>query len=102
MMNFETRLLESFNHFEPLRPIWVDQNIDVVSLDEKRGVTDPCDTNLALAKFWKVRPRLPTRAFNKKRWDQDAGEKIAPMPGRSRPQLDTGGTRKLRRLRAVT
>ncbi len=35
MMNLEAWLFQSFNHLEPFRPDWVDQDVDIVSLDEK-------------------------------------------------------------------
>src|SRR5262249_22304590 len=35
MMDFETRLLQSFDDLEPFRPNRIDQNVDLVRLDEK-------------------------------------------------------------------
>ena len=30
MMNFKARLLQALDHFEPLRPVWIDEQIDLV------------------------------------------------------------------------
>jgi hypothetical protein len=35
MMDFEAGLLQSFNDLEPFRPNRIDQNVHLVSLDEK-------------------------------------------------------------------
>ena len=68
MMNFEARLFETLDNLEPLRPVWIDQDIGLVSLNEKRGVADPGNTNLAFANPWKLRRQrcLITRPFNEK------------------------------------
>lgn len=92
MVNFEARPFQSFDHLEPLRPVRVDQNINVMSLNKKRGVADPGDANLAFTKFGKLGRRLATRAFDEKRRNQDAGEKIALVPVGSRTQPDTRRT----------
>ena len=92
MMNLEAWLFQSFDHLKPFRPDWVDQDIDFVSLNEKRGVPDPSDTNLAFADFRKLRRRVMARAFDEKRRDQDTGEKITLVPVGSRTQADARGT----------
>lgn len=33
MMNLETGLLEPLNHLQPLRPVWIDQDVDLVGLN---------------------------------------------------------------------
>ncbi len=91
MMNFEAWLFQSLDHLEPFRPDGVDQDIDFVSLNKKRGVPDPGDANLAFADFRKLRRRVTTGAFDEKRRDQDAGEKIALVPVGSRTQADARG-----------
>jgi hypothetical protein len=35
MMNFEAWLLQALDYLEPLRPVWIDQNIDLVCLNKK-------------------------------------------------------------------
>src|SRR4029453_11508995 len=81
-------------YLEPLRPVWIDQHIDFVSLNKKRRVADPRNTNFAFANFWKLRRprRLITRPFNEKGRNQDAGKKIALMPVGSWTQSYSGGT----------
>ena len=74
MVNFEARPFQSFDHLEPLRPVRVDQNINVMGLNEKRGVADPGDANLAVTKFGKLRRRRPPERLTKRK--PDAGEKI--------------------------
>ena len=51
MMNFETRLLEPLDHLQPLRPDRIDQEIDLVRLNQERGVPDPGDADFAFADF---------------------------------------------------
>ena len=93
MVNFEAGLLQTLDYLEPLRPVWIDQDIDFVGLNKERSVADPRDTNFAFSNFWELRRRgVTTCALNKKRRDQDAGKKIASMPIGSWAQLDSGGT----------
>src|SRR5260370_36710111 len=92
MMNFKARLLQPVNHLEPFRPDRVDQDIDLVGLNEKRGMTDPGNADLAFADFWELRSRRTSSAFDEKRRNEDAREKIALVPVRSRTQPDASGT----------
>ena len=55
MLNFETRLFQSFNDLEPFRPNRIDQNVYLVRLDKKRGVPDPGDADLAFVDLRKLR-----------------------------------------------
>jgi hypothetical protein len=66
MMNFEAWSLQSLNDLEPLRPDRVDQDIDFVSLNEKRSVADPRDANFASADLRKLRRRETAGALNEK------------------------------------
>ena len=52
-MNTKSGLLQAFDHAQPHRPDRVDQDIGFVSLDQKRGVTDPGDANLTRLNFRK-------------------------------------------------
>jgi hypothetical protein len=101
MMNFEAGPFQSFDHLEPLRPVRVDQDIDFVSLKEKRGVTNPSDADFTFVKFWKLRRDLATGAFDEQRRNQDAGKEIAFMPVRSRTQSDTRRIPHLRDRRTI-
>ena len=91
MMNFEARSFQSFDHFEPLRPDRIDQDINFVGLDEKRGMSDPRDTDFTFVNFRKLRGRVTAGAFDEKRRNKNAGEKIAFVPVGSRPQSDARG-----------
>ena len=91
MMNFEAWSLQSFDHLEPLRPDRIDQYVEFVGLDEKRGMSDPRDANFAFADFRKLRRRVTAGAFDEKRRNKNAGEKIAFVPVGSRAQPDTRG-----------
>ena len=91
-MNFETRLLQSFNHFEPLRPDRINQDINLVRLNQKRSVPNPGDAHFAFPDFRKLRPRMIASALGEKRRNQDAGQKIALVPVGSWTQADTRGT----------
>src|SRR5204863_3130794 len=48
MMNFKARLLQSLDDLKPLRPDRINQDIDFVSLNQERSVSDPGDANFAL------------------------------------------------------
>ena len=100
-MDFESRLLKSFDDLEPFRPDRVDQDVDLVSLNKKRGMTDPRDADLTFADFWELRSRRTASAFHKKRRDKNARKKIALVPVRSRAQPDTRGIPQPRDRRAV-
>ena len=56
-------------------------------LDEKRSVTDPGDTDLSGAQHGKFGGRVITGAFGEKSWNEDAGQVIALMPIRARPEI---------------
>jgi hypothetical protein len=58
MMNFESGLLQSLNHLQPLRPNWVDQDIHLMRLDQERGVSDPRDADLARSNLRELRQRM--------------------------------------------
>ena len=90
-MNFETRLFEALYYLEPLRPDRIDQYINFVGLDEKRGVSDPRDANFAFADFRELRRRVTAGAFDEEGRNKNAGEKIAFVPVGSRPQPYTRG-----------
>src|ERR1700719_2669455 len=80
MMNVKAGLFQALDHFQPHRPDGIDQDIDLVGLNQKRGVTNPGDANLAFAHFWKKRARAVAGTLGEKRWDEDAGQEIAFMP----------------------
>ena len=85
MMNLETGLLQALDHLQPLRPIRIDQDVDLMRLNQKRSVPDPGDADLAFSNFRKFRRRVIARALDEKRRNENAGEKIAFVPvGRGR------------------
>src|SRR5436190_398626 len=90
MMNFEARLLEALNHLQPLRPDRIDQEVDLVRLNQERGVSNPGDADLTFADFRKTGPDTVAGSLDEERRDEDFGEEIALMPVRSRNQSDTG------------
>lgn len=51
VVDFHAGLLDAFDDFQPLRPVGIDEHAVLGCLDEKRGVADPCDTNLAGLEF---------------------------------------------------
>ena len=72
VMNLEAGLLQPLDHFHPLRPIRIDEQIDFVRLDQERGVANPGDADLARANFGKVRLRMKSGALDEKRRDENA------------------------------
>src|SRR5205085_5187278 len=91
MMNVEPRLLEPLDHFQPLRPDRVDEQIELVSLNQKRSVADPGDADLALANLRELWTRVIAGTLREERRDQDFGEEIALVPIRARDEPDAGG-----------
>src|SRR4029077_6525049 len=71
MMNFESRLLQPFNHLQPLRPDRIDQHIHLVRLNQKRGVADPGDADLARRNRRKLRRDVFARSLDEQRGDED-------------------------------
>ena len=85
MMNFESGLLQSLNHLQPLRPNWVDQDIHLMRLDQERSVSDPGDADLSGSNQRELRERIITGTPRKKRRNQNFSEKIAFVPVGRRP-----------------
>ena len=79
-MDLEPGSLDPLDHLEPFRPVWVDQNIDVARLEEKRSVPDPGETDLAVVNFRELRRRVIPGAFGEERRDQNLGEEVAFVP----------------------
>jgi len=80
VVDFQARLLDALNHFQPLRPIRINEHAMLGSLNEERGVADPCDTNLAMLEFRENWLHSLALAFGKKRWNHDFCEEISLMP----------------------
>ena len=91
-MNFKAGLLQSLDDLEPLRPDRINQDIDFMSLNQERSVSDPGDANFALPNFRKLRLRMITSALGKKRRNEDAGQEIALVPVRRWAQSHARGT----------
>ena len=85
-MNFEPGLFQSFDYFEPFRPNRVDQDIHLMRLDQKGGVTDPGDADFALTNLRKFRRYVSAGSLYKKRRNQNACQKIALVPIGAGPQ----------------
>ena len=80
MMNFEAWLFQPLDYLEPFRPNRIDQDVHLVSLNEKRCVADPRDAYLAFTDFGKLWSRRTIGALHKERGNQDAGQKVALVP----------------------
>ena len=55
MVNFKTRLFEPLDHLQPLGPNRIDQDVELVCLDQERGVPNPGNTDFALANLGELR-----------------------------------------------
>lgn len=82
MMNFKAGLLQSLDYLEPFRPDRINQDINLVRLNQKRGVPDPGNAYFAFADFRKLRRRVIAGTFGEKRRNKDTGQKIALVPVR--------------------
>ena len=89
MMNFEPGLLQSLDHFQPLRPNRVDQDVHFMRLDQERGMSNPGDADFAGSNQRELRERIITGTPRKKRRNQNFSEKIALVPVGRRPQAHT-------------
>src|SRR5437588_12639496 len=89
-MNLKPGPLQSFDHLQPLRPVRIDQDIDLVCLQQKRSVSDPGEANFAFLYSGELRLKMIAGTPDKKRRNQDAGEEIAFVPFRSRTQANPG------------
>jgi hypothetical protein len=69
MMDFEAGPFQSFDHLEPFRPNRIDQDVYLVCLDEKRGVTDPGNSDLAFAYLRKLRRHVLAGSLHEQRWN---------------------------------
>src|SRR5690349_6931501 len=49
------RSLDTFEKKKPVGEVWIDQHIEIVKLNQKRGVPNPCHRDLAIAQFGKCR-----------------------------------------------
>lgn len=73
-------MLDALNDLEPFRPIGIDEHAVLGSLNEKGGVSDPSDANLAGRKFGKDRLDLVSLTFRKEGRNNDFRKKISFMP----------------------
>ena len=80
MMQFDSGLLQPFDHLQPFRPVRIDQDIAIVRLNEKGSVPDPGDAKFSRPDFGKTRGCAFARPSGKKGWNEDLGQKIPPMP----------------------
>src|ERR1017187_4515015 len=55
MRDIQAGPLDALQHEKPVREVWIDQNVQVGELQEKRGMADPGDGDLAEAEFGKGR-----------------------------------------------
>src|ERR1043166_2951066 len=91
MMDLESRTLQSFDDLEPFRPVWIDQNVGVARLEQKRRVPDPGKADLAVLNFRKLRRGVSAGAFDEERRNEDLSEVIAFVPIAPGPQPHAGG-----------
>ena len=73
-------MLDALNDLEPFRPIGIDEHAVLGSLNEKGGVPDPSDANLAGRKFGKDRLDLASLTFRKEGRNNDFRKKISFVP----------------------
>ncbi len=69
MMNLETRLLESLNHFQPFRPDRINQHIRFMRLNQERCVPNPSDADLPFPNLREAGLDMVSRSLGKKRRD---------------------------------
>jgi hypothetical protein len=88
IVQLDAGMLDALDDFEPLGPIWIDEDIDALCLDQKRGVADPCQADLAILEVWKQRIEVGAEALGKEGGDENLGEEIALVPAFFGPQAD--------------
>ena len=63
MINLETGALQTLDHLQPHRPIWIDQDVHRFHLDQERRMADPGDGKFARLNWWKEWLRATTGAL---------------------------------------
>ena len=89
-MNLKTGLFEAFDHFQPFRPNWIDQDINLMRLNQKGGVPDPSDADLSGRNLWKFRRHMHTGTLREKGRDKNLGQKITSVPVPAGTHFHTG------------
>ena len=69
MMNFEAWLFQSFDNLEPFRPNRIDQDVYLVRLDQKGGMTDPGNADFPFADLRKLRRHVFAGSLYEQRWN---------------------------------
>ena len=80
VMKFDPRMFDALDDLQPLRPIGIDENTVLGSLNEEGGVPDPRHANLARRKLRKHRLDAATVALGKERRNDDLGKKVPLVP----------------------
>ena len=91
VMDLEAGLLEPLYNFEPFRPNRIDEHIDLMRLNQKRSVADPSDTDFALPNLGEDGRDMNAGAFRKKRWNENFGEEVAPVPVGAKTETNARG-----------
>lgn len=80
VVNFETRLLDTFDDLEPLGPIGIDEDAVLGGLNQERGVTNPGNADLPGDEVGKRGFDFCAVAFREKRGYDDLRKKISLVP----------------------
>lgn len=70
-MEFDARMSEPLDDFEPARPVGVDEDVVFAGLDQEGCVADPSHANLIAAKGGKIGGLRGAVSAGKKRGDKD-------------------------------
>ena len=77
---FDSGVLDPLDDLQPLRPIWVDQDAVLGSLNQEGGVPDPGHANLSRRELGKDRLDAMTVSLGEERRNDHLGKKVPPVP----------------------
>ena len=84
---FDSRMLNTLDDFEPLRPVGVNEHTVFGGLNQERGVSDPCHADFSSRKFGEYRLEPVPVTSGKKGRDDDLCKKVSPVPSIAKPHV---------------
>lgn len=87
MADLYTCAFDAFQKEEPVRKIWIDENVEIVELNEERRVPDPGDGHLAGFESGKLRTFVLAFAPGQQRFPDHFVEKCARLEGARRSEF---------------
>ncbi len=87
VVKFDSGMFDALDDLQPLRPIRVNENAVLGSLNEEGSMPDPRHADLAHREFGEDRLHAVTVALGEERRDDNFGKKIALVPSFAQPHI---------------